>query len=117
MRYPYLLKTITLINKNYTSLVTIKDKILYSINFCTFNLLSNVESVKLYEMRRTAEKLLNHFLEELVILQKKDIYYNGFNTQTSPIDISNIKPSNFLDTQNQYIRNTKQYDVLNLYLL
>jgi hypothetical protein len=115
--YEACLQDITLINQNYTSLITIKDKILYSINFCTFNLLSNVGSIKLYDMRRTVEKLLNHFLEELVILQKKDIYYNSYNTRTIPIDISNIKPSNFLDTQNQYIRNTKQYDVLNLYLL
>lgn len=115
--YESCLQDISLINKNYITMQTIKDKILYSINFYTFNLLTNTESVKLYEMRKTVEKMLNKFLEELVTLQKKDIYYNGYNTETLPIDTNNIKPYNFLDSQNQYIRNTKQFDVLNLYLL
>lgn len=115
--YEPCLQDISLINKNYITLLTIKDKILYSINFYTFNLLSNVESIKLYEMRKTVEKMLNQYMEELKILQKKDIYYNGYNVNISPIESNNIKPFNFLDSHNQYIRNTKQFDVLNLYLL
>ena len=68
-------------------------------------------------MRKTVERMLNKFMEELITIQKKDIYYNGYNIKINPIDTSNIKPSNFLDSHNQYVRNTKQYDILNLYLL
>lgn len=114
--YESCLIDINLINKNYITLVTIKDKILYTINSFTFNILTNAESLKLYEMRTMVEQILNDFLTELVELQKKDIYYNGHYNTTVPIDTSDIKPSNILDSQNEYIRNTKQYDVLNLYL-
>jgi hypothetical protein len=115
--YEACLHDINLINDNYETLVSIKDYILFSINSYTFNLLTNDEAKKLYEMRNAVEKMLNNFLGELVVLQKKDIYYNDYNTKTKIIKTDNIKPFNFLDTNNQYVRNTKQYDVLNLYLL
>ena len=115
--YEACLQDINLINANYLTLMTIKDKILYSINSFTFNILTNAESVKLYEMRKTVEKILNKFMNELVTLQQKDLYYNGYTIKTQPIETSNVRASNFLDTHNQYVRNTKQFDVLNLYLL
>ena len=65
----------------------------------------------------SAEKILNKFMNELVTLQQKDLYYNGYTIKTQPIETSNVRASNFLDTHNQYVRNTKQFDVLNLYLL
>lgn len=115
--YEACLQDINLINANYITLMTTKNKILYSINQYTFNLLTNVESVKLYETRKTVENILNSYLKELNLIQQKDIYYNGYNTKTNPAPISNILPSNFLDFQNQYVRNTKQYDTLNLFLV
>jgi hypothetical protein len=114
--YEACLQDISLINANYLTLMTLKNKILSYINFFTFNLLTNAETVKLYELRTTCQKMLNEFMKELLTLQQKDIYYNGHNIKTKPIDTSGVLPSNFLDAYNQYVRNTKQYDVLNLYL-
>jgi hypothetical protein len=68
-------------------------------------------------MRKTVESMLNDFLNKLVIIQKKDLYYNGFNINTKIINTDNILPANYFDTHNQYVRNTKQYDVLNLFLI
>ena len=71
----------------------------------------------LYTMGRKNKKKMLLLLEELRIIQEKDIFYNGFNIKTKPIDTSGILPVNFLDSHNQYIRNTKQFDIINLYLL
>lgn len=115
--YESCLEDIKLINTNFDNLKMIKNKILFTINFFNFNLLSNTQTLKLYEMRKNIEKLLNAFLDELYTLQDKNIYYNGFNYKTSLLNKDNVYPVNFLDYQNQYIRNTKQYDISNLFLL
>jgi hypothetical protein len=115
--YEACLQDINLINANISTLQIIKNKILYTINAFTFNLLSNVETQKLYDMRRTVESMLNKFMEELITIQKKDIYYNGYNNKTQIFNTENVIPANFFDVHNQYIRNTKQYDVLNMLLL
>lgn len=115
--YEACLQDINLINANYSTLGIIKNKILYTINSFTFNILSNVATVKLYDMRKNIESILNNFMNELLILQKKDIYYNSYNIKTQIINTTNIMPSNYFDTHNQYVRNSKQYDTLNLFLL
>jgi hypothetical protein len=115
--YEACLQDINLINENYSTLEIIKNKILYTINSFTFNLLSNVGTVKLYNMRKIVEDMLNDFMNELLVLQKKNIYYNSYNTKTKIINTDNVIPSNYFDTHNQYVRNTKQYDTLNLFLL
>jgi len=115
--YESCLQDITLINANLSTLQIIKNKILYTTNAFTFNLLSNGGTRKLYDMRKTAETMLNKFMEELLIIQKKDIYYNGYNTKTHILDTDKVIPANFFDIHNQYVRNTKQYDVLNMLLL
>jgi hypothetical protein len=115
--YESCLQDISLINPNYLTLKTLKNKIIYTINSFTFNILTNSETVKLYTMRKTVESMLNDFLNKLVIIQKKDLYYNGFNINTKIINTDNILPANYFDTHNQYVRNTKQYDVLNLFLI
>jgi hypothetical protein len=115
--YESCLEDIKLINTNFDNLKMIKNKILFTINFFNFNLLSNTQTLKLYEMRKNIEKLLNAFLDELYTLQEKNIYYNGYNNKTTLLNKDNVYPVNFLDYQNQYIRNTKQYDISNLFLL
>jgi len=115
--YEACLQDITLINDNFASLQVIKNKIIYTINFFSFNLLTNDETEKIYNMRRTVEQMLNNFLNELLTIQKKDIYYNGYNIKTKILTTDNVIPSNFFDTENNYIRNTKSYDVLNMLLL
>lgn len=115
--YESCLQDINLINDNFLSLTIIKNEILYKINSFTFNLLSNAETVKLYDMRKTVENILNNFMKELLLIQKKDIYYNGYNTKTKIINIDDILPANYFDIDNNYVRNTKQYDACNLFLL
>jgi hypothetical protein len=115
--YEACLQDIKLINQNYLTLQILKNKILYTINSFTFNSLTNTTTVKLYNMRNIVENMLNTYLEELVLIQKKDIYYNGYNMKTQIINTDNILPHNYFDSQNQYVRNTKQYDVLNMFLL
>ena len=115
--YESCLQDINLINANFSTLRIIKNKIVYTLNAFTFNLLSNVGTKKIYDMRKTVESMLNKFMDELLIIQKKDIYYNGYNIKTHILDTDNIIPANFFDIHNQYVRNTKQYDVLNMLLL
>ena len=115
--YESCLEDINLINANFSTLKVIKNKILYTINSFTYNLLTNVATVKLYDMRKTVENMLNKFMDELLVLQKKDIYYNGYNMKTQLISTDSVIPVNFFDIHNQYVRNTKQYDVLNMLLL
>lgn len=115
--YEGCLEDINLINTNYSTLNIIKNNILYLINCFTFNILSNIGTKKLYEMRRTVENMLNRFMDELLIIQKKDIYYNGYNIKTQIINKDNILPSNYFDTDNEYKRNTKEYDILGMLLL
>jgi hypothetical protein len=115
--YEACLEDINLINQNYSTLGVIKNKILYTINSFTYNLLSNTETVKLYNMRKQIESMFNKFMEELLIIQKKDIYYNGYNIKTQIINTDNVLPANYFDSNNQYVRNSKQYDTLNLFLI
>ena len=113
--YEACLQDINLINANYFTLGIIKNKILFAINSFIFNSLSNAESVKLYDMRITVENMLNNFMEELLIIQKKDIYYNGYNIKTKIINTDNILPFNYFEPPTQNVRNIKQYDTVNLY--
>jgi hypothetical protein len=115
--YEACLQDINLINPNYLTLMTIKNRILYTLNSFTFNLLTNAQTAKLYQMRKIVENMLNSFMEELLTIQKKDIYYNGYNIKTQILNTDNVLPSNYFDTHNQYVRNTKQYDTLNLFLV
>lgn len=111
--YEYCLIDINLIFTNYQKLVDIKINILNQIN----NLNFIYEDVKyenvLIKQKISAEKIINDLLNNLVILYKKKIYYDGYNNNTINIDYSNILAYNILDEPN-YKKHTNQYNPSNL---
>jgi hypothetical protein len=95
----------TLIDSLYRNMVYIRTKILYNFNAFTFNIYSINESKNLIKTKQSAKKVLNDMLDELVLLYKKKIYYNGYNNLTTNINISNILPHNILFNTNPVNRN------------
>ena len=115
--YEACMEDINLISANYPTLIIIKNKILYTLESYNFNTDNIAYTSKIYLLKKKAQVLLNNFLEQLTLEQKKNIYYNGYNLSTKPIDNSNILPCNFLDGENEYFRNTKIYNVQDYVIL
>lgn len=111
--YEYCLLDYNLIFTNYQQLVDIKISILNKINNLNF-IYKNVkyENV-LIKQKISAEKIINDLLNNLVILCKKKIYYDGYDNGTINIDYSNVLAYNILDDPN-YNKNTAQYNPSNL---
>ena len=84
------------INTIYQDLLDIKVTILSYLNFYIFNTGSNILDKKIVEIKNKTEQILNSYLEKIVIIQKKDLYYNGYNIDTNICSTSNILPYNFL---------------------
>jgi hypothetical protein len=109
--YEECLQDIKLINNNFSTLQTIKNKILYMEESFNFNTGNINYSKKIFLIKKKTQELLNNFLEELIVVHKKNLYYNGYNISTSVVNNCNILPANWIDTQNEYIRNNKIFDV------
>jgi hypothetical protein len=111
--YEYCLIDYNLIFTNYQQLVDIKITILNQIN----NFIFIYENVKyenvLIKQKISAEKIINDLLNNLVILYKKKIYYDGYNNKTINIDYSNVLAYNILDEPN-YRKHKEQYNPSNL---
>jgi len=100
-----------LINNYYVSLENLKIKILFSLE--SFNL-NGTDLKELRENKLEIEKILNVYLENLLLLNKKDIYYNGYDVNTKILSSSNILEYNRFDYENEYIRGIKVFDIQNL---
>lgn len=111
--YESCLEDINLINNNYSTLQTIKNKILYKIETFNYNTQNQNYSKKIFLIKKKTQEILNKLLQQLIIIQQKNLYYNGYNINTNIIDNNNILAQNFLDTQNEYIRNNKLFDIQN----
>lgn len=111
--YEYCLIDNNLINTYYQTLIDQKDIILNQIN--NFNFISKNSTYEnvLILQRNSAENVLNELLNNLVILFKKNIYYNGYNNGTINIDYSNVLPYNILYKTN-YNKNFDEYNISNL---
>ena len=103
----------SLINKNFQKLVNFKIIILNHLNSFLFTTHSSKFENKLLKIRKSAENLLNELLNNLVILHKQLIYYNGYNINTNVIDYSSILPYNITDDNNNVIT-TNIYNKSNL---
>ena len=57
---------------------------------------------ELSENKLEIEKILNIYLEKLLLLNKKDIYYNGYNTNTKILTTNNVLEYNRFDYENEY---------------
>lgn len=108
--YEYCLIDNNLINTYYQTLIDQKDIILNQIN--NFNFISKNSTYEnvLILQRNSAENVLNELLNNLVILFKKNIYYNGYNNGTINIDYSNVLPYNILYKTN-YNKNFDEYNI------
>ena len=89
----------------------LKIIILYTIE--SFNL-NGANLKELNENKLEIEKILNTYLENLLLLNKKDIYYNGYNNSTKILTTDNVIESNRFDYQNEYNRGIKSFDIQNL---
>jgi len=87
----------SLINVYYKTMVDLKILILNKINTLAINTFNNKITDKLLLVKKNLELKLNKYLNELTIIQEKNLYYNGYNNNTILIDKSNVLPSNFLD--------------------
>lgn len=89
-----------LIDRLYQKMVEIKIDIMNKINAFNYNTVSNQYSKKMFESKQQAEKILNDLLDELVLIQKKKIYYNGYNHETKILDTSGVLPYNIVSNPN-----------------
>jgi hypothetical protein len=115
--YESCLKDMELISKNYLSMETIKYQILYIIDSYNYNTNNYNYSDKIYKIKKRVEQILNVFLKEIYIMQDKKIYYNGLTNNSNIIDKNAILSVNYFDSYNEYIRNTKSYDIQNYLIL
>lgn len=111
--YEFCLIDFKLIFTNYQKLVDWKITILNQINNLNF-IYKNVDYEDILFMQKiSAEKIIDELLNNLVILSKKQIYYNGYYNTTKKIDYSNVLPYNILNEPN-YNKHTDQYNPSNL---
>ncbi len=93
-----------LIDSLYKNMNLVKIKIITKMNYFTLNTQSFQYSDKINDIKKNIEKVLNSYLDEIVLLQKKKIYYNGYNNTTSILDTSGVIPYNILNDPNPLSR-------------
>ena len=91
-----------LISRLYQKMVDIKIDIMNKINAFIYNTDGYQYSNKMFKSKQKAEKILNNLLDELVLIQKKKIYYNGYNHETKLIDTSGVLPFNIVSNPNSF---------------
>jgi hypothetical protein len=87
------------------------DKI-ETFNFTTTN---NILTEQTTKNRKRVEELLDGYLDKVLLIYKKNLYYNGYNNQTIIIDSGNVIEYNLLET-NQEIGKVKFYNLYNEFL-
>lgn len=111
--YEYCLIDYNLISTNYQKLVDQKDIILNQINNFIFVYENGKYENMLIKQKISAEKIIDELLNNLVILFKKKIYYDGYNNGTINIDYSNVLPYNISYSSN-YNKYNDTFNISNL---
>jgi hypothetical protein len=107
--YEYCLIDYNLIFTNYQKLIDLKNIILNKINNFSYTY-ENIQSDDiLIKQKKSAEKVINKLLNNIVILYKKKIYYDGYNINVKNIDYSNVLPHNIF-YPSVYVNNLEQYN-------
>ncbi len=88
----------TFIDDYYNTLNNIKYNIIENIGKYNYIIKSPTYAKKINELQNKAEILLNKYIDELIILYKKNIKIKGYNNSTKILDTTNILPFNYLDT-------------------
>lgn len=94
-----------LIDRLYQKMVDIKIDIMNKINAFNYNTNGYEYSNKMFKSKKQAEKILNDLLDELVLIQKKKNYYNGYNHETKVLDTSGVLPYNIVSNPNPEFKN------------
>lgn len=110
--YEYCLIDYNLIFQNFQKLIDLKDLIINQINSFIFIYGNTDYENILIRQQNSAKKIINELLNNLVILFKKKIYYDGYNNNITNIDYSNILPYNVF-YQNNNKEAIDQYNVSN----
>jgi hypothetical protein len=111
--YEYCVIDNNLIFKFYQTLISQKLNILYIINSFIFTQQEIEYQNILIKQKIEAEKLIDKFMNYLVILNKKNIYYDGYSSSKNDIKNTNILPYNILFEPDYKSGNTP-YNIANL---
>lgn len=111
--YEYCLIDNNLIFSSYNSLVDQKISILNTINNFIFTTIQTEYESILIKQKISAEKIIDELLNNLVVLSKQKIYYNGYNLGTKTINSNKVIPYNTLYDVN-YREHYDKYNVANL---
>lgn len=89
-----------LIDQLYQKMVDTKIEIMNAINTFVYNTDGSAYTDKIFRAKTEAERILNKMLDDLVFIQKKKIYYNGYNINTKILDTSGVLPYNIVSNKN-----------------
>ena len=95
----------SLADVSFKTMKNIKFNIVNKIetfNFTTNNFILTQQTTK--NIKRV-EELLNGYLDKVLLIYKKNLYYNGYNNQSKIITSNNIIEYNFFNTEHEIIRN------------
>ena len=110
--YEYCLIDYNLINNYFQTLINQKIELLYILNSFIFTTFELIYEDKIIVIRKSAEKILNQLLNNLVIIYKKKIYYNGYNVNTSILN-HGVLPYNIV-YNSDYDKNRSNFNISNL---
>lgn len=96
--YNSCLNDYSLIDSVYDNLLDLKVQILFDMNAFIFNEDNNYIEDKIINVKIKLEKTLNEYLDKIDEIQKKKLYYNGYNIKTKNLRTSNVLPYNFLNS-------------------
>lgn len=105
----------TLANSLFKSMKIIKFYIINKIETFNFTTNNNILTEQTTKNRKRAEELLNSYLDKVLLIYKKNLYYNGYNNQSIIIDNNNIIEYNLLET-NHEIGKVNFYRLFNEFL-
>ena len=111
--YEYCILNKNLIFQSYSTLVTYKIIILNIINNFIFVTKETEYENIIIKQKIAAEQILDELLNNIVILSKKKIYYDGYYTNTKNISYSNVLPYDILNDIN-YREHYDRYNINNL---
>ncbi len=94
-----------LIDRLYSNMLYIRIKILYKMDSFIFNTYGTQYSNMIIDTKEKTKLILGEMLDELILLHKKKIYYNGYNMNSTVLDTSGVRPYNVLQNNNPVARN------------
>lgn len=108
--YEYCLINNQLISSNYKIFVDLKITILNTINNFIFTLDKTEYENIIIKQKISAENLIDELLNNLIILNKKKTYYDGYNVYSKQINTSNVLAYNIM-YDSQYDGHYTQYNI------